>query len=191
MNNAAAGVAEKRRQFEDLARLHEGVMLRTATRMCGGNRDRAEDLVQDSFVRAYEAFLAGKFDPGGNPKAWLLRIVTNLFINDYNRRKRWEAPADLDTLTAEDAAQPEAFIVESPEEQILSRTLDEPIEKALAGLSDDFRLCVLLVDVEGLEYAEAAKALGIPIGTVRSRLARARIALHNSLYSYAKSIGRA
>lgn len=191
MGSQALGMADKRRQFEELARKHEGIMLRTAIRMCDGDRDRAEDLVQDSLVRGYEAFLAGKFDPGGNPKAWLLRIVTNLFINDYKRRKRWEAPADVDTLTTDDAVQPESLIVESSENQVLTQTLDEPIERALAGLSDEFRLCVLLVDVEGLEYAEAAKALGIPIGTVRSRLARARITLHNGLYSYAKSIGRA
>src|SRR5436190_14592844 len=120
------GFAEKRRQFEELARQHEAVMLRTAARMCGGDRDRAEDLVQDSLVRAYEAFLAGRFDPNGNPKAWLLRIVTNLFINDYNRRKRWDAPADLDTLTADDAVQPEAIIVQSAEKQVMTQTLDEP-----------------------------------------------------------------
>lgn len=185
-------ISARRAAFAALVRAHERSMLRAAVRMCAGDTDRAHDLVQDSLVRAYEAFLEGRFKPHLNARAWLLRIVTNLFINDYRRRLKWESGLDIDTLA--DAAQvdsPKSLAVDSPESALLSRSFSEPVERALAELSEEFRLCVILVDVEGLEYAEAAAALGIPIGTVRSRLARARIQLHNRLQEYAKSLGRA
>ena len=180
-----------RAQFERMLGENEGAMIRVANRLCRGNSDRAQDLVQDALVRAYQACLSGKFAWGSNERAWLLKILTNVFLNDCEKRKRTDSALDVDALIAEDQAPVAALRTpdsDAPEGILMTATLDEPLENALACLNDEFRACVTLVDVEGLEYAEAAEALGIPIGTVRSRLARARLQLHALLYDYAKDI---
>jgi len=168
--------------------------MRVAQRLCRGDTDRAQDLVQDSLVRAYQAYLDGKLRWTSGVRAWLIRILTNVFLNDCQRRKGKDSGIDLDTLISEDQAPIESLRApptDRPEGALMLKTLDEPLEKALNSLSDEFRTCVVLVDVEGLEYAEAAGALGIPIGTVRSRLARARLQLHALLYDYARDLRRA
>jgi RNA polymerase sigma-70 factor (ECF subfamily) len=183
--------ADVRARFERMLGENEGTMIRVANRLCRGDSDRAQDMVQDALLRAYQACLAGKFTWGWNERAWLLKILTNVFLNDCEKRKRTDSALDVDALIADDQAPVAALRtsdVDAPEGSLMTATLDEPLEAALARLSDDFRACVLLVDVEGLEYAEAAEALGIPIGTVRSRLARARLQLHALLYDYAKDI---
>lgn len=183
------GIPACRAAFNRLLEQHEATVLRAARRMSGGNEDRAQDLTQDTLVRAYEAWLAGRFQQDTNARAWLLRILTNLFINDYRRRKKWQAdvawedvqergPSPLETVRA----RPE----ETPEAALLTDLLDEPIERALASLAEGLRLCVVLVDIEGLEYGETAALLHVPIGTVRSRLARARLQLRNQLREYAR-----
>ena len=189
MDNTAAN---RRAEFAVLVGEHEAAMLRTARRLCRGDDDRAQDVVQDALIRAYEAYSGGKFRAGLNVRAWFLRILTNLYINDYHRRRKWEAAIDIDTLTSAGEAGPETLHAQPadvPGVALLESTLDEPLERALATLSDSLRLCVLLVDVEGLDYAEAALALGVPIGTVRSRLSRARYQLHALLSKYARQHG--
>ncbi len=144
--------------------------------------------MQDALIQGYEAFLDGRFTQGTNTKAWLLRILTNRFINSYRRDQRWNSGVDVDSLFAPGVSVPESLIgaiQDRPDTAIILKTLDEPLEKALASLSEDMRLCVILVDIEGTEYALAAEMLGIPVGTVRSRLSRARAALHTLLYDYA------
>lgn len=183
--------ANRRAAFAGLARTHEGSLLRTARRLCAGEDDRAQDLVQDALVRAYEAYAGGKFREGLNARAWFLRILTNLYINDYHRRRQ-RAETDLDALTAGGETGPEtarAAPADVPGESLLAATLDESLETALATLSEGLRLCVLLVDVDGLDYAEAAQALNVPIGTVRSRLSRARFHLHAQLVDYGRAHG--
>lgn len=143
-------------------------------------------------VRAYETYRAGKFREGLNVRAWFLRILTNLYINDYHRKKRHGTDIDLQTLTASGEVGPEATHAapaDVPGTRLLAETLDEDLERALATLSDGLRLCVLLVDIEGLGYVEAAEALDIPIGTVRSRLSRARFQLHAQLVEYGRAHG--
>lgn len=182
----------RRAAFGTLARQHEGDLLRLARRLSRGDDDRAQDLVQDALVRAYEAYITGRFQPGGSARAWLMRILTNLFINDYRRRAKWESGLDLDTLTASGEAGPaqtHAADGDVPGVTLLAGILDEELEAALAMLSDALRLCVVLVDVEGLDYAEAATVLGVPIGTVRSRLSRARMRLEDLLSDYARRKG--
>jgi len=186
------GAADRRAAFGALARAHEPDLLRAARRLCQGNEDRAQDLVQDALVRAYEAYSGGRFREGLNVRAWFLRILTNLYINDYHRQRRHGAEMDLDTLTASGASGPEATHAapaDVPGETLLAGTLDEALETALAMLSEGLRLCVLLVDVEGLDYAEAAQALNVPIGTVRSRLSRARFQLQAQLVDYGRAHG--
>ncbi len=183
---------DKRKAYADIAHSCEGDLLRAARRLCS-NEDWAQDLVQDALVRGYEAFLEGRFQTGTNAKAWLVRILTNSFINDYRRKKKWEAPLDVDTLTCSGEVGPVSLRAsenDQPESALLTSTLDEPLERALAGLSEELRICVVLVDIEGMEYAEMARALEIPIGTVRSRLSRARLLLHSQLLGYAENIRR-
>lgn len=192
MFSSNKSASQSRASFAALAQTHEVGLLRTARRLCRGDEDRAQDLVQDALIRAYEAYAGGKFRDGLNVRAWFLRILTNLYINDYHRRQRHGAELDLDTLTASGETGPEATHAapaDVPGEALLAGTLDEALEKALASLSDGLRLCVLLVDVEGLDYAEAAEALNIPIGTVRSRLSRARFQLHAQLVEFGRERG--
>lgn len=187
------GSTEKRREnFARLVREHEGALLRAGRRLCQGNDDRAMDLVQDSLVRAYQAFAEGRYQEESNARAWLIRILTNVFINSYRRSQKWDAQVDVDTLTASGELAPPALQAapdDIPGVRLLSVTLDEDLEKALNMLSDILRACVILVDIEGLEYAEAAKALGVPVGTIRSRLARARMQLHDLLQDFARRRG--
>ena len=145
--------------------------------------------MQDTLVRAYEAYLDGRFQAGTNARPWLLRILTNLYINDHNRRKRWDAGIDVETLTSSGEAGPastHAAPADIPGVTLMADTLDEELEAALAQLSEGLRLCVVLVDMQGLEYAEAAAALDVPIGTVRSRLARARMQLQDILRDFGR-----
>jgi RNA polymerase sigma-70 factor (ECF subfamily) len=124
---------------------------------------------------------------GFQPCAWLARIVTNLFINDYRRRQKWEAGVTVDDLTASGEIGPAT--AQTPETALLTQGFDEPIEKALSVLPDALRMTVLLVDVHEYSYQEAAETLQIPVGTVRSRLARARFQLQETLATYAQERG--
>lgn len=182
--------AVRRREFGLLAREQEGNLLRAARRLCRGNDDWAQDLAQDALVRAYKAYSTGGYvESAATPWPWLLRILTNLFINDYNRRRKWDAGVDLDTLTASGESGPaetHAPACDLPGVALLAETLDEELEQALARLPEGMRVCVVLVDMEGMDYAEAAKALNVPIGTVRSRLSRARLQLQDLLRDYAR-----
>lgn len=181
--------AESRAAYSEVARGCQSDLIRAARRLCRGNDDMAQDLVQDALIRGYEAFLEGRFREGSNSRAWLIRILTNGFINSYRRSQRWDASIDVDTLTSSGDAGPEsthAPVSEIPGRQLVEETLDEPLELALNALPNGLRLCVILVDMEGLDYMEAASALQIPIGTVRSRLSRARMQLHEALKDYAK-----
>lgn len=174
--------------FRDLLKRHEPDLRRAARRLCFGDEDRAQDLAQDTLVRAYEACLNGRFREGGDGRAWLLRILTNLSINEHHRRKR-RASVDLGLLTSEGEAGPvetHARAGDVPGVSLMAGTLEEELERALAALPDGLRRCVVLVDLEGLEYGEAARALGVPVGTVRSRLSRARFSLHGLLVDYAQ-----
>jgi RNA polymerase sigma-70 factor (ECF subfamily) len=181
-----------RKQFQRIAHEHEAVLVRTSTRLCRTDATLAEDLVQDTLIRAYKAYISGLYDDHATPGPWLNRILTNLFINDYRRRVKWDSGADLDDLITKGAL-PNAALHASPSDmpgvRLMERTLDEDLQKALNMLSDDMRETVMLVDVEGLEYEEAAQRLGCPVGTVRSRLARARMKLHDLLQDFAKNHG--
>lgn len=184
--------ASRRALFAQIARRYEPDLMRLAKRLCMGNHDRAEDLVQETLVRAYQAYIAGRFDDNANPRPWLLRILTNLFINEHNRRRKWDSPTDFDTLTSQGEAGPAATHA-SPDDipgvRMLAQILDEELEMALMQLSEPLRLCIILVDIEEMDYAEAAASLGIPIGTVRSRLSRARMQLQDLLSDFARRKG--
>jgi len=151
--------------------------------------ESAEDLVQETLMHAYRGF--GHFKRGTNLKGWLMRIMLNLFISHYRHQQRTVLTVSLEGLLEElelaeentDLLLDEAI---SPEEVVMARVMDDEVAKALEQLPDNFREIVILCDIEGLSYAEAAEALGIPIGTVRSRLSRARETLRRLLWDYAK-----
>src|SRR4051794_33966023 len=95
-NQQKLSLAERRQRFGDIARQYQSTLLRIARNYCQGNDALAQDLVQDALVNGYRAYIDGGFKDGTNAKAWLVRILTNLFLNDYRRRKKWEANKDLE-----------------------------------------------------------------------------------------------
>jgi RNA polymerase sigma-70 factor (ECF subfamily) len=177
---------ELRKRYAELARLHEPAILRHALRLCGGNLDWASDLAQDALITGFKQSLENKLDYDGNARAWFLRVVTTRFINEFRRKKKWtsETPIDkIDEVAALSERVSKSSSVDSPFDEVL----DGPLELALAQIPDDYRICVLLIDVEEMSYAEAAELLQVPVGTIRSRLARARLKLYTLLLPYAKS----
>jgi RNA polymerase sigma-70 factor, ECF subfamily len=162
-------------------------LLRLARRLTGGNYDAAQDLVQETLIRALEAFLRTDYTERGNLRAYLMRILTHRFLTIHSRETRRFAAPLHDVLEQE--VLPVALTGASVEALVLEHVMDEPLERALADLPEGLRAAVLLVDVEGLEYREAAEALGIPVGTVRSRLFRARQLLHQALLPAAVTHG--
>ena len=158
------------------------------------NPSDAEDLVQESFAKAYSAF--HQFQPGTNLRAWLYRILTNTYINSYRKQQR--QPQEVSADAYRDGEDNGGFSLydriaeatQAPAEvEVLRHLADDEVKEALAGLPDTFRMAVYLADVEGFTYAEIAEIMGTPIGTVMSRLHRGRAALHRALYEYAAQRG--
>ena len=150
----------------------------------------AEDLVQDTVVKAMRA--RDQFTPGTNLKAWLLRILTNTFINRYRRggleRDLFDGP-DADSLTDGWVGATTMRAMRDPETQALSPLVEAEVQRALDDLPAEFRLAVVLSDIEELSYKEIADAMGCPIGTVMSRLHRGRRLLQKTLREHAVAMG--
>jgi RNA polymerase sigma-70 factor (ECF subfamily) len=172
------GKRNLRDRFEKQAEAVYPSVLGTALRLTR-SKDDAEDLAQEAIVRAYEAF--ERFD-GTNFKAWMLRIVTNLYINRYRQKVRGPQTSSLDD---EGAYEPVAEDGVGPDRAIFDGLVGAEVETALAKVPEDFRLAVLLSDIEGMSYQEIADIADVPIGTVRSRLARGRAILRRELERYA------
>jgi len=151
----------------------------------------AEDLVQETYLRAYRAW--DRFEPGTNLKAWLFKIMTNLFISGYRQRRREPVTVSSDETEEFDLYRnlidQEAGLGRSAETIVLEGLVDDDVKQALSDLAENFRIPVLLADVEGFSYREIADMLGIPIGTVMSRLHRGRKALQKSLWEKAVASG--
>ena len=163
-------------------------LLRLARRLTRGSDDPAQDLVQETLIRAFEAFLRDGYAERGNLRAYLMRILTNRFLS-LNRSTTRRSLVSLEDFDSDGASHPESITTASTETIFLENVMDEPLERALSDLPEGLRAAILLVDIEGLEYREAALALGIPVGTVRSRLFRARQLLHESLLPCAVAEG--
>lgn len=172
------GRRDRRDGFERQAERVFPSVFGTALRLTR-SRDEAEDLAQEAMVRAYEAF--ERFD-GTNFKAWILRIVTNLYINRYRQQQR--AP-QVGSLSDDGVIEPIGAESELPDRILFDEKLPAEIEDALGKVPDEFRLAVILSDLEGMSYQEIADITGVPIGTVRSRLARGRTILRKMLLEYA------
>jgi RNA polymerase sigma-70 factor (ECF subfamily) len=181
-------LADRRREYEALL-LPELALLHAVARRLLRNPSDADDLVQEASLRAYRFF--DRFERGTNFRAWILRILKNLFINDWHRRQA-EPVASLDD--AEHALERHvALLVESPASSpalaFEQHALEGELEAAIRALPVDFRMVVILCLVEGLSYQETADALEIPIGTVMSRLHRARRVLQARLLGAAHEAG--
>ena len=170
------------RRFADEALPHSQQLYRAALRFTG-NRADAEDLVQETFLRAYARFTT--FKPGTNLRAWLYRIETNAFCNGYRARRRrpyevsadWVDPAEL----LDRAAAAQTVSVRSAEETALAAMPDTRVWNALRALPRQQMIAVYLADAEGMHYAEIAAMTGAPVGTVMSRLHRGRRRLRTTL----------
>jgi RNA polymerase sigma-70 factor (ECF subfamily) len=177
-----------RARFEELAMGYMGSLYSAALRMTRNPAD-AEDLVQETYLKAYRAF--GTFQDGTNLKSWLYKILTNTFINTYRARRRRPTETELDEvedlylyrrlggLEAVSAGR-------SPEDLVLEGFTEAEVKAAVESLPEQFRIAVLLADVEGFSYKEIAEIVGVPIGTVMSRLHRGRRALEKALHTFAE-----
>jgi len=177
--------------FERDAMQYTKQLYSAAMRMTRNPAD-AEDLVQETFLKAYRAY--GTFEEGTNLKAWLYRILTNTYINKYRRESR--RPSEVDLGTVEDfylyrrvGSEESAEAARTTEDRVLDVLVEAYINKAVEDLPENFRLPVLLADLEGFSYKEIAEILDIPIGTVMSRLHRGRKAMQKSLWEFAVNRG--
>ncbi len=171
--------------FEEIALPHLNVVYRAAVAICGHNKE-AEDLVQDTFLKAFERFEL--FEQGTNCKAWLLRILRNTWIDRLRHQKIAGLTLPLEEeIVAETSKDYET--VWSNAEDLIENFSDEQIIKALSGLPEDQRLTLFLTDVEQLSQKEVARITDVAVGTVKSRASRARAELKNKLNSYAKQMG--
>ena len=180
-----------REDFTHDAMQHAPQLFSTAMRMTR-NRSDAEDLVQETFIKAWRSFAT--YQQGTNLRAWLFRIMTNTYINKYNAQQRKPAETELDDveelfLYKRLGSVDQSQLSQSAEDQMLSLFTDDEVKKALEELPDQFRIPVLMSDVEGFSYKEIAEILEIPLGTVMSRLHRGRKSMQKMLYEYAKERG--
>jgi RNA polymerase sigma-70 factor (ECF subfamily) len=177
-------IASKRKSFEAEALPHMDALYRTALRLTKNPSD-AEDLVQEAFVKAYRFW--DKFEPGSNCRAWLFKIMTNIFINQYRSKSRSPLQANLDDID-------DSFLYgqlaagdkgSDPEKELFAKVFDDDVKSAIESLPDDFRLVVILSFLEGFSYQEIAEIADLQLGTVKSRLHRGRKLLQKQLWDYA------
>lgn len=166
--------------FEGLVRQHGEAIYRMAYRLTGNDAD-AEDLAQEAILEAFRAF--SRFRPGSRFDRWVYRIMTHTFIDDVRRRRRHP----LESLDSPDLREP-LDRAPTPEERAVRGQLSAAVHAALAALPPEYRLTAVLIDLEGLSYEEASEMMHCPVGTVRSRLHRAREALREQL---ARHLGEA
>ncbi len=179
--------AEKTQIFNTEFMPHVNSMYNFAYRLTF-DEDDAKDLVQDTYLKAYR--FIESFQQGTNAKAWLFRILKNSFINDYRKKRKEPAKVDYQEVeTYYNSEDVDRQITPDLRVESLQDMIGDEISNALNALDVDFRTVIILCDLEGFKYDEMAKILDIPIGTVRSRLHRARNLLKEKLSEYAKSMG--
>jgi len=152
-----------------------------------GDREQAADLLQDTYLKAFRFF--DKFEKGTNAKAWLYRIMKNTFINEYRRTHRQPEIVEFDEQISPYQMSASASGMNDLRDMMESRMFDDEMAGAIAALPEKFKSVVVLRDIEELPYEEIAEVLAIPIGTVRSRLHRARSMLFSRLKEYARARG--
>lgn len=181
-------VEQRRKRFEADALQYMNQLYSAALRYTKNPSD-AQDLVQDTYAKAYVSF--HQFEPGTNLKAWLYRILTTTFINTYRKDQRRPQLSDkeLEDWQIADASSHTSDQGKSAEDVVLENLPDSDIKRALAEIPEEFRIAVYLADVEGFSYKEIAEIVGVPTGTVMSRLHRGRKQLREKLTDYARELG--
>ncbi len=149
------------------------------------DEDEAKDLLQETYLRAYKYI--NYYQKGTNAKAWLLRILKNTFINDYRKKSKRPVHLSFEDFYTGDESEDTGFI--DLRQEVFDSLIGDEVSKALNSLPVDYRLIILLCDIEGFKYEEIAKIIDVPIGTVRSRLHRARNMLKEKLKDYANKKG--
>jgi RNA polymerase sigma-70 factor (ECF subfamily) len=162
-------------------------MLHSYAYYLSGNREQAGDLLQDTYLKAYRFF--DKFEKGTNAKAWLYRIMKNTFINEYRRVHRQPEIVEFDEQISPYHMATRSEGMNDLRDMMESQMFDDEMAGAIASLPEKFKSVIVLRDIEDMPYEEIAQALNIPIGTVRSRLHRARSILFGRLKHYAKARG--
>lgn len=183
-------------RFEKDAMAYLDELFASALRMTR-QRESAEDLISEVYSRAWKSF--AQFEPGTNLRAWLYKILTNTYINHYRAKQREPLMVELDKPDDSENGSggdlydrivgASASPFDNPDATLANRILDQDLKKAIDGLPDEFRMAVLLADVQNFSYQEIADILEIPIGTVRSRLWRGRRLLQRILWKQAVEAG--
>jgi RNA polymerase sigma-70 factor, ECF subfamily len=175
------GATASQPTFEDLLREHHRKAYSYAYRLCG-NREDAEDLTQEAFIRAFRAI--DRYDPNRPFERWLFRIISNLFVDTLRSRPR-QAPLSLDSpMEGQDG---DALFNDirddesDPSRLVLREIMDEKLQRAVDSLPPVFRQTVILTDIQGMGYDEASEVLNCAVGTIRSRLHRARVMMRDVL----------
>ncbi|MBU1101585.1 MAG: sigma-70 family RNA polymerase sigma factor [Bacteroidetes bacterium] len=190
LNTVSGGNSETRQKYGDFEREalpHIDALYNFALRMTG-NSDDADDLVQETYLKAFRFF--DKFEKGTNCKAWLFRILKNSYINDYRKQTKEPDKVDYDDIqNFYENIKVSDIKTQHTEEDAFNKLMEDDISSALSLLPEDFRTVIILSDIEGFTYEEIADFVDCPIGTVRSRLHRARKMLYSKLYNYAMAKG--
>lgn len=181
-------LAQRKIRFENDALVFTSQLYGAALRYTKNTHD-AQDLVQDTFAKAFTSF--HQFEPGTNLKAWLYRILTTTFINNYRKDQRRPqiSAGEVEDWQIADASSHTSDQGKSAEDEVLEGIADKDVKEALSAMPEEFRIAVYLSDVEGFSYKEIAEITNVPTGTVMSRLHRGRKLLRESLATYAKERG--
>ena len=180
----ASTEAPQQLDFEEAALPHREFLYRFGLRL-SGEPAVAEDLVQETMLKAYRSWY--RFDPSSNVRAWLATILRNTFINEHRRRKREVDSISVDTLESF-AMLGEGQDID-PEGDFFNQIVDDEVIQAIEALPHEYKRALWLSDMHGLPYAAIAREVGAPLGTVKSRVHRARQALQRKLWSYAAEMG--
>jgi RNA polymerase sigma-70 factor (ECF subfamily) len=172
--------------FSSAALPYRDQLFKTALRMTR-SVEESEDLLQETYLKAYKYY--DRFQEGTNLKAWLFRIMKNSFINNYRRKKQRPPHLEFDELQEgfeEAEVEAKAGVEIDPESGVLDQEVDHEIRDALLALPHDYKMAVMMVDLQGFSYQEVADMFGVPVGTVMSRLYRGRKKLERSLISFGR-----
>lgn len=176
---------EKDRLFEDEFLPHMDSLYNFGFYLAN-DEDMAKDLLQETFLKAYR--FIEYYQLGTNAKAWLLRIMKNSFINEYRKKSKTPHKVNIDDINQKDDVDDQHVVLDMRTE-VYNSLMGDEITRAVNALPVDYRLIILLCDIEGFKYDEIAKIIDVPIGTVRSRLHRARNLLKEKLKEYARTKG--